>query len=64
MICDPQLQQIELILASGSPRRRELMAGLGLPFRIADAYSVEERYPADTEPHEVPRYLSQLKSKA
>lgn len=55
---------IEIILASGSPRRRELLAGMGIPFRVAEAYPVDEIYPPDTEPHEVPLYLAELKSRA
>lgn len=37
-----------LILASHSPRRRELMAGAGFDFMLADGYEVEETYPAKT----------------
>lgn len=55
---------IEIILASGSPRRRELLAGMGIPFRVAEAYPVDEVYPPDIEPHEVPLYLAELKSRA
>lgn len=55
---------IEIILASGSPRRRELMAGMGLPFRVAKSYAIDEVYPADLPPHEVPLFLAELKSKA
>lgn len=55
---------IEIILASGSPRRRELLADMGIPFRVAEAYPVDEIYPPDTEPHEVPSYLAELKSRA
>lgn len=55
---------IEIILASGSPRRRELMAGMGLPFRVAKSYAIDEVYPTDLPPHEVPLFLAELKSKA
>lgn len=55
---------IEIILASGSPRRRELMMGMGIPFRVAESYSIDEVYPADLPPHEVPLFLAELKSKA
>lgn len=54
---------IEIILASGSPRRRELMMGMGIPFRVAESYSIDEVYPADLSPHEVPLFLAELKSK-
>ena len=51
-----------LILASHSPRRRELMAGAGFDFMLADGYEVEETYPATLEAARVPEYLSRLKS--
>lgn len=57
-------QHTDIILASSSPRRRELLAGMGVPFRIADAYPVEEVWPAGIAPQEVPSFLAALKSKA
>ncbi len=54
----------EVILASASPRRRELMAGAGIPFRLADPYEVEETFPAGMDPHAVPQFLAELKSNA
>lgn len=59
-----QLSDLDIILASGSPRRRELLTGMGIPFRIADPYSMEELYPQDLTPHEVPTFLARLKSEA
>lgn len=53
-----------LILASQSPRRRELLAGTGLEFVLADSYSAEEIYPSELPLHEVPEYLAVLKSEA
>ncbi len=37
---------------------------MAIPFRVADAYAVEERYPASLPLAEVPGYLSRLKSEA
>lgn len=54
----------DIILASNSPRRRELMTGMGFPFRVAEPYPVEEVYPSDMEPSEVPLFLARLKSEA
>lgn len=56
--------QTDIILASGSPRRRELMAGMGIPFRVAEAYGVEEVYPDTLGVHDVPLFLAGLKSEA
>ena len=51
-----------LILASHSPRRRELLSGAGFDFVLADGYEVEETYPATLEAERVPEYLACLKS--
>ena len=59
-----KLKNKRLILASHSPRRRDLLAGCGLPFTLADSYEVEEIYPPEMPSHEVPQYLAQLKSLA
>lgn len=59
-----RLNCCRLILASHSPRRRELLAGCGLKFTLADNYEVDERYPDDLPTDEVAAYLSRLKSEA
>lgn len=53
-----------LLLASHSPRRRELLAMLDLPFKIAESIEVDESYSPDMPPEEVPAYLSQKKGNA
>ncbi len=53
-----------LLLASRSPRRRELVAGLGLPYRIAEAYEVDEVWPEGLAHERVPEYLAALKADA
>ncbi len=52
----------QYILASGSPRRRELMAMLDLNFRVDTSKSVEEIIPADMPAEDVPAFLSQIKA--
>lgn len=52
-----------LILASQSPRRRELMSDAGLEFRTT-SYDVDEIYPDDLPADDVAGYLSRLKSDA
>ncbi len=52
---------LHLVLASQSPRRRQLMADSNLHCEVV-CYHVEEEYPADMEAEKVPEYLSQLKS--
>ena len=63
MLLHEKLKACRLLLASQSPRRRELIAGCGLPYELAPKYDCEELYPADMAAEEVPVYLSQLKSK-
>lgn len=62
MLLKDKLKNKHLILASHSPRRRELMADAGLEFTLADGYEVEEVYPPDTPVRRVPEYLARLKS--
>lgn len=50
------------ILASGSPRRRELMAMLDVDFRVDTSRPVDEIVPEGTPAHEVPAFLSRLKA--
>lgn len=58
----PPMDGKRYILASGSPRRRELMAMLDLDFRVDTSRSVEEVVPAQLPAEEVPAYLSRLKA--
>ena len=51
----------ELILASASPRRRELLASLGIPFRVVTADIVEHEDPA-TNPREMVAHNAALKA--
>jgi len=58
------IDNLHIILASGSPRRRELVAGMGLSFGVAEKFAVEEVYPPDMPPERVPQYLAGVKSDA
>ncbi len=51
----------ELILASASPRRRELLAGLGLGFEVMAA-EVTEHEAADADPRAMVRHNAALKA--
>ncbi len=62
MLLHEKLQNYRLILASRSPRRRELLAGCDLHFEIAEGYEVEEVYPETLAAEKVPEYLSGLKA--
>ncbi|MFD2203517.1 Maf family nucleotide pyrophosphatase [Shivajiella indica] len=53
----------KLILASKSPRRFELLKGLGLDFEVRTK-ETEENYPSNLPLSDVAGYLSELKAKA
>lgn len=55
---------MHLILASASPRRRELMKMIADDFDIAAGKDVNETYPESLEPEKVPEFLSRLKAAA
>lgn len=52
-----------IILGSGSPRRKELLAMLGFEFEVI-VKEVEETYPAKMNPTQVPVFLAQKKALA
>lgn len=64
MLLHEKLAPYRLLLASQSPRRRELIAGTGIPFELAPRYECQESYPTTLPADEVPAYLSRLKSEA
>ena len=41
------LDKYQIILASNSPRRKELMSGLGVDYVVRTLPDVDESYPAD-----------------
>ena len=54
---------MNLLLASNSPRRKELLTQLGYQFDIV-MIDVDESYPSDLKPHEIAKYVSAKKAKA
>jgi septum formation protein len=57
------LKNFNIILASQSPRRKELLAGLNLPFTIK-ALDIDESYPDEYEKELVPEFLAKKKAEA
>jgi len=53
-----------LILASGSPRRKQILSEAGINFLIKPANIDEENYPSQLNVHKVPEYLAKLKAEA
>ncbi|MBR5183764.1 MAG: septum formation protein Maf [Bacteroidales bacterium] len=59
---DKILSGRKLILASASPRRRELLAGLGVDFAIDTGNTFEEVIPDGLPQPQVPEYMAKGKS--
>lgn len=53
---------MRIILASGSPRRRELMQQMELDFTVDKETSFEEILPCGMAPHDVPAYFAEGKA--
>lgn len=64
MLLNEKLRPYRVILASGSPRRQQLLRDVGIDYELAVGYEVEEVFPASLAAEEVPVYLSGLKSAA
>jgi septum formation protein len=55
------INNYKIILASKSPRRKELLAGLNLPFEVI-VHEVDEIFPDGLPMEEIPVYLAKLKA--
>jgi Nucleotide-binding protein implicated in inhibition of septum formation len=53
-----------VILASNSPRRKELLAGIDLPFEVRVLDGIDESYPDDLPTKEIAGYISKKKATA
>ena len=52
----------KIILASNSPRRRELLGGLGIDFTVKVISGIDESWPRDLKGEEIPLYISREKA--
>ena len=57
-------QGFRLILASNSPRRKELLAGIDVPFEVRIIDGIDESYPSDMPTKDIAGYISQKKALA
>lgn len=53
---------MKLILASNSPRRRELLAGLDIPYEVQVIKGIDESYPASLPAADVAGYIAKKKA--
>lgn len=58
------LNKYKIILASGSPRRRELLEGLGLSFTVKCIDGIDESYPESLPAEETALFIAKKKSEA
>ena len=58
------LKKYNIVLASNSPRRRELLAGLGIDFIVKVIADIDESYPDSIDASEVAQYIAEKKAKA
>lgn len=57
------LESFSIILATRSPRRHTLLAGLDLPFQVVLKDELEERFPEGLDPEQIALYLADLKAR-
>ena len=64
MLLQERVQGWRVVLASGSPRRHELLKGLDIPFTVEYNPNVDEQIDPSLPPEAVPQALAQQKSLA
>lgn len=58
------LRKFRIILASNSPRRRELLAGLGIDYEVRTLQGIDESYPSDLPVEQAAEYIAAEKAAA
>lgn len=58
------LSKYKIVLASNSPRRKELLAGLGLTFNVRTLSGIDESYPQSLTGEEIPMFIADRKADA
>ena len=58
------IQHYKIVLASNSPRRRELLSGLNLEYTVRVLPDIDESYPDTLKGEEIPMYISREKAGA
>ena len=58
------LKKYKVILASNSPRRKELLAGLGVEYEVRTLPDVDESYPETLQGADIPLYIAREKADA
>ena len=58
------LKKFRLVLASNSPRRKELLAGLDVDYEVRVLPGIDESYQDGLSGEEIPKYISRKKAEA
>lgn len=58
------LKKYQVILASNSPRRKELLAGLGVEYEVRTLPDIDESYPEALQGADIPLYIAKEKADA
>ena len=58
------MMKYKIILASNSPRRKELLAGLDVQFEVRIIPGIDESYPETLPTMDIAEYIAQKKAKA
>lgn len=58
------LEKYNILLASNSPRRQELLSQMDINFTVAAKPGIDESFPADLEAEKVPEYIAKKKAEA
>ncbi|MBQ0049805.1 MAG: septum formation protein Maf [Bacteroidales bacterium] len=61
---DERMKNYKIVLASGSPRRKELLAGLGVDFEVRLLDGIDESYPKGLNGEEIAAHISSKKAAA
>lgn len=58
------MKKYKIILASNSPRRKELLAGLDVPFEVKVIKGIDESYPETLDAYDTAQYIAAKKADA
>ncbi|WP_337481740.1 Maf-like protein [Prevotellamassilia timonensis] len=58
------LNKYEIVLASNSPRRKELLQRMGVNFKVRTLFGIDESYPDSLRDEDIVCYISRNKAKA
>ena len=58
------LKKYSVILASGSPRRKELFSSIGIDYKVRVIKGIDENYPENMRATDIPQFISRKKAAA